>query len=156
LVVGILHLTMTVFEESSGAVITDANVTVEVRAPGQEGVATGPMVARKNSIAPTFYDVNTTVDRVGTWVFTVGVSSELAKVSADFPIEVTETNPFVAMATLVVLLAFVSVLGLSVRAIPAQRRKGRSEERALDTSMTRRINCKKSHESEPLCCWRSP
>ena len=121
---GSLHLTMTVVERASGAFIMDARVTVTGRGPGEDAPETGALVASNNSIDPTFYDVNTTVDREGTWMFTVEVTGEPGQAAAGFAIQVTEANPFTGIVTILALLAFLTVLGLSVRVFLTQQRSG--------------------------------
>ena len=123
-VLGSLHLTMTVVERSSGAFIMDAQVTVTGRGPGEEAVEMGPLVASNNSIDPTFYDTNTTVEREGTWVFTVGVTSDLGQAAAEFAVEVTRASPVTGIVTILGLLAFLTVLGLSVRVFLRQQTRG--------------------------------
>jgi hypothetical protein len=119
---GSLHLTMTVVERSSGAFIMDARVSVTGAGPGGEAAEIGPLVAQNNPLDPTFYDIGTSVDREGTWTFTVGVSSELGDASSDFPIQVARASPLTGIATLLGFLAFLTVLGLSVRVFLRQQR----------------------------------
>ena len=130
-VLGRLHLTMTFVEKSSGAFIMDAEVTVAGKGPGEGAAGIGPLAARNSLLDPAFYDVSTSVDREGTWTFTVRVSSELGDASADFPIEVTRSSPLAGFATLLGLLAFLTVLGLSVRLFLSQqsRRTGKNRGR---------------------------
>jgi hypothetical protein len=123
-VLGRLHMTMTVVERSSGVFITDAQVTVTGMGPGEEAVEMGPLVASNNSSDPTFYDISTTVDREGTWVFTVGVTSDLGQAATEFAIEVTKASTFMGMVTILALLAFLTVLGLSVRVFLRQQARG--------------------------------
>ena len=122
-VVGNLHLTMSVADETSGAYIFDAVVTVAGTGPDVITPELGPFVAEKNPLDPTFYDISTSVDRVGIWTFTIDVSGELGDVSTEIDIEVTAVNPVAGIVTIVALMAFLLVLGLSVRAFLKQQRK---------------------------------
>ena len=122
-VVGNLHLTMSIANETSGAHIFDAVVTVAGAGPDVDTPELGPFVAEKNPLDPTFYDINTSIDRVGVWRFTIDVSGELGDVSTEIDIEVKSVSPVAGIVTLVALVAFLLVLGLSVRAFLKQQRK---------------------------------
>jgi len=129
-VVGNLHLTISVADESSGAYLLDAEVSVDGTGPGAEAPDLGPIVAEKNPLDPTFYDINTSVDRVGIWKFTIDVSGELGDASTEFEIEVMSVSPIAGILTIVGLVAFLIVLGLSVRAFLKQQRNASGRGRA--------------------------
>lgn len=129
-VVGNLHLTMSVADEASGAYILDAVVTVAGAGPAVDTPELGPFVAEKNPLDPTFYDINTSVDREGIWKFTIDISGELGDVSTEIDIEVSSVSPVAGIVALVALLAFLLVLGLSVRAFLKQQRKASGRGRA--------------------------
>lgn len=125
---GALHLTMTVADASSKRLIPNAVVTVTGKGPGvgQGGVAQlGPLFAQSTPAFPNFYDVNTTVDSVGTWTFTVAVSSRLGDASADFPIKVGKSSIIPGVVALASLLVFVIIVGLSVRMYFSERGRRR-------------------------------
>ena len=124
-VVGNLHLTMNITDTASDTLILDANVTVSARGPESETVEIGPLQAQNNLDDLSFYDVNTSVDRLGAWVFTVSVSGELGDASTEFPIEVTESSPLIAIVTLLALVAFLAALGFSLRAFLRERGRGK-------------------------------
>ena len=131
-VVGNLHLTVSVADNESGAYIFDAVVTITGAGPGP-GADTpelGPYVADKNPLDPTFYDINTSVDRVGIWRFTIDVSGELGDASTEIEIEVTSVSPIAGILTVVGLVAFLLVLGLSVRVFLKQQRNASGRGRA--------------------------
>ena len=123
--VGNLHLTLAVTDALSGMYFLTAGITVTGIGPASEAVEIGPLTALNNPGEPAFYDVSTSVDRVGTWNFTVAVSSDLGEASADFPIEVRGSSPMTGIILLVALLAFLSVTGFSIRIYLRERGKGR-------------------------------
>ncbi|MCH8869081.1 MAG: hypothetical protein IIC85_05175 [Chloroflexi bacterium] len=123
--VGPLHLTMTVTETATGASIIGADVVVTGVGPDSTSVEIGPLEATSDLQDPTFYDVALQVDRIGIWVFTVVVEADLGKGTADFPIEVVESSPITGIVTIVAVVAFGLVLGLTVRLFLTERKKGR-------------------------------
>ena len=122
-VVGALHLTMTIIDLSSSTFVRNAQVTVAARGPDSNSTEIGPLMAETNLLDPTFYDVTTTVDRVGTWTFTVSVSSELGDASSDFTFEVKRASPFFGIFTWVTVVVFLAVVGLGL--LPYLRERGR-------------------------------
>lgn len=114
---GMLDLTITVADATSKAFILDATVTVNGRGPedpqGGQPAEVGPLVAQANP--PNFYDVLITVDRVGVWTFTVAVRGRLGEASAEFPIRVRSSSIIPGVVTLVALVVFVVLAGLSAR-----------------------------------------
>ncbi|MDP6065091.1 MAG: hypothetical protein QGI49_09915 [SAR202 cluster bacterium] len=129
-VVGNLHLTISVADESTGAYVLDAEVSVTGAGPRSEVPDLGPIVAEKNPLDPTFYDINTFADRVGAWKFTIDVSGELGDASTEIEIEVTSISPIAGILTIVGLVAFLLVLGLSVRVFLKQQRNALGSGRA--------------------------
>lgn len=116
-VLGALDLTITVADATSKAFILDANVTVSGRGPedpqGGQAAEMEPVLALSNP--PNFYDALVTVDRVGVWTFTVAVRGRLGEASADFPIRVRGSSIIPGVVTMVSLLVFVVLAGLSAR-----------------------------------------
>jgi hypothetical protein len=131
-VVGAFHMTMNVTDTANNAPIIDANVIVSAVGPvdpeDPESGPTilGPLEAKNSPTDPIFYDINTVVGKEGTWMFTVDVNAGLGEASTEFPIEVTTANPITGIVTLITLLTFVTILGLSVRAY--LRERGRREQ----------------------------
>ena len=113
-VVGLLHATMTVADLSSGRFVLDADVTVTGRGPEGEAIEIGPLEVRNNPTDSTFYEVNARVDRVGTWTFTVSVSSDLGQASADFAIKVRTESPIFKLLTWVTAAVFFALVGLGL------------------------------------------
>jgi hypothetical protein len=127
--VGTLHLTMTVSDLDTSTFVMGADVEVTAVGPDSNSIEIGPIEATPDPTDPAYYDVAAQVDRIGTWMFTVDVSSEQGDASATFPIEVREANPITGIITLIALLAFVAVLGFSVRAFLRERGKGKRQRR---------------------------
>ena len=125
--VGALHMTLTISDTKTRAYLLDANVVVEGKGP-ESGAAIGPFTAEKNLDDPRFYDVNTVVGVEGAWTVTVRIDASLGEAVAEFPIEVRNPSPITGVATLLVLLAFLAILGISLRAYLRERR-GRSRRR---------------------------
>ena len=125
-VVGNIHLTVTVEEAATDEYVLDARVAVVGEGPGDNPIELGPMVADRNLREPTYYEINTSVDEVGPWVFTVLVDAAPGAAEATFTIEVVKASPLGGIAILVVLLGLVTVLGLSGRAYFRQRKRDAS------------------------------
>ena len=126
---GALHMTLTVTDTKRQAYLLDAAVVVEGTGP-ESGATIGPLTAEKNLDDPRFYDVNTVVDVEGLWTVTVRVDASLGEAVAEFPIEVRSPSPIAGVATLVVLLAFLTILGISLRAYLGERRGRKRRRRA--------------------------
>ena len=119
--VGALHLTLTVANAGTQAYLIDAVVVVEGTGP-DDGAVIGPFTAEKNLDDPRFYDVNTVVEAEGAWTVTVTIDASLGEAVAEFPLDVRSPSPIAGVATLLVLLAFLTILGVSLRAYFRERR----------------------------------
>lgn len=126
--VGNLHLTVSVADAVSKVYITGADVVVTASEPGAGEI--GPLNAYDSLQGVGFYDVNTSVDMEGMWTFTVAVSSEIGDASVPFEIEVKNANPVAGVVTLVVLVALLTVIGLSVRTLISDRGRPRPKRRS--------------------------
>lgn len=124
-VVGRLHLTMTITVISTQELVLDAGVAVSGTGPDADSAELGPIMGQNNPSNPAFYDVNTSVDRVGTWTFNVSVDGEAGQAATDFSIEVKRSTPIGGIVTMLVLVALVIVVGLSLRAYLSDRGKRR-------------------------------
>ena len=123
-VVGNIHLTVTVEESATDEYVLDASVAVIGEGPGDDPIEMGPLVADRNLREPTYYEINTSVDEVGPWAFTVQVDAASGHAETTFTFEVVKASPLGGIAILAVLLGLVTVLGLSVRAYFRQRKRG--------------------------------
>lgn len=124
-VVGNLHVTMTITAPPDENLILDAEVSVSGAGPESETVEIGPLRAEHNAADPSYYDVNTFVDRQGEWRFTVSVNGPQGEGTARFPIEVKTQSPLIGIVTITALVAFLAALGYSLRAFLRERNRGR-------------------------------
>ena len=122
-VVGNIHLTVTVEDSATDEYVLDASVVVIGEGPGDNPIELGPIVADRSLREPTYYEVNTSVDALGQWDFTVLIDAVPGQAETTFTLEVVEANPLGGIAILAVLLGLVTVLGLSVRAYFRQRKR---------------------------------
>ena len=122
-VVGSLHLTMTIAEASSGESMLNAEVTVVGSGPDTEAVEIGPLTAQPNPVDPLFYDINTSVDRVGVWTFTVAVRADPGEGSADSQLKVEKPGALTKYLTWVTVIVFFALIGLGL--LPYLRERGR-------------------------------
>ena len=122
--IGVFHMTMTIADASTKAYLVDAEVRITGVGPDGPANEVGPLIATGSLRDPSFYEANPSVDREGTWVFTIAVAAELGEASADFPVEVRQANPLIGVVTFLALAAFLVILGLSARAYLRERRAG--------------------------------
>ena len=124
-VAGNLHLTMKVMEKSTSIFVLDATIIVSGTGPSDRATGVGPIVATNNSLDPTFYDVNLSVDEIGKWLFTISIEADLGEADVTFEIEVVKSSPVSGIIALAVLIALVTILGLSIRALVREQQKKR-------------------------------
>ena len=85
------------------------------------------IIAMDNTVLdPTSYEVNVPLNQEGLWTITVKVSTEIGLVESVFEIEVQETDAVVPMVTLLALIGFLIILGLSARARVKEYRSKRA------------------------------
>ena len=75
---------------------------------------------------PTYYELNVPLNHEGLWTITLEISVDEGAAMTVFEIEVLETNPVVPILTLMALLGFLFILGVSGRAWIRVYRKKRS------------------------------
>ena len=124
-VVGNLHVTMTITAPPGDELILDAEVSVSGSGPESQDVEIGPLAAEHNAADPSYYDINTFVDRQGEWRFSVTVNGPRGEGMTDFPIEVGTRSPLIGIVTILALVAFLAALGYSLRAFLRERSRGR-------------------------------
>ena len=122
--VGLLHLTLEITDRASATFVPDATLIVTGTGPESNEADIGPLEVQRSLSDSPFYEVSTSVDREGTWLFNVSVSGDLGDGSADFFIEVRNASPLVGLATLLVMVLLLVVLGLSFRAYLKEGAKG--------------------------------
>ena len=116
-VVGTLHLTVRITETASDMLVLNADVTVTAVGPVGPDLGPaelGPLKAMNTPSNPAFYDLATSVDRLGEWMFTVAVASEFGEGVAEFPLEVREQGFLGGVITLLAGLALLIIVGLSL------------------------------------------
>ena len=123
--VGNLHLSITVMDAATETPVVNAAVEVEGTGPDSTEVEIGPTPAAVSIQDPSYYEVNTAVDREGWWSFTATVTDEAGEHSAQFRVEVRNASPVTGILTLSVLAVFLVIFGLSFRASLGGRKRKR-------------------------------
>ena len=117
--IGEIAMTLAVIELQTRTVVIRADVTMTANGPGETVI--GPLKVETDSADPSFYDLRTTIDKEGIWMFSVQVDAPAGEGAADFTFEVKKSSSITGIITLLTLLAFAVILGLSVRAFLGQR-----------------------------------
>ncbi len=128
--VGNLHLALTVTDAVTQAPVLDANVELVGTGPDSAEIEIGPTIAANSPQDPAYYEVNTSVSREGLWLFTTTIMDAAGDHSADFQVEVKNASPITGILTLVVLVAFLVIFGLSIRASLGGKRRRRKRQTA--------------------------
>ncbi len=122
LVVGEAILILSVANPDTGARVLNADVTITPTGPGEASASS--LIAGPDSYDPTLYEARAELDAEGRWVFTIDVSAHAGTGSASFAYDVKKLSPIAGLITLAALLAFLTILGLSIRAFIKDRTKG--------------------------------
>ena len=122
-VVGALHMTMTVSESAAQALVLDADITVVGTGPDAEASEIGPLRAQNSPTNPAFYDISTTVDRVGIWSFNVSVDAGAGVGQTEFAIDVQTANPLFKILTWITVVGFLALVAMGVMPVLRQRRR---------------------------------
>lgn len=101
--------------------VLDAIVTVTGTGPDSIAPEIGPTVLINNPIDLSFYETTITVPRSGVWNFVLDIVSDHGSASTQFEVNVQESSPLIGTLTLFVLLALITVLGVSFRSYLRQR-----------------------------------
>ena len=128
--VGNLHLALTVTDPATNSPVLDANVEIVGAGPDSTEIEIGPTIAANSAQDPTYYEVNTEVKREGVWLFTTTITDDDGKHSTEFQVEVKNASPITGILTLIVLLAFLVIFGLSLRASLGGKRRRRKRQAA--------------------------
>lgn len=128
--VGNLHLALTVTDPATESPVLDARVEIVGAGPESTEIEIGPTIAANSAQDPTYYEVNTSVSREGIWLFTTTITDGDGEHSADFQVEVKNASPITGILTLVVLVAFLIIFGLSLRASLGGKRRRRKRQAA--------------------------
>ena len=116
LIVGEAILIMEVSNPRTGDRVLDADITITPRAPGDMDPEYATIEVFPDSYDPTLYEARTNLDVEGSWMFRIDVSGSEGIGEAIFTYEVKRVSPIGGIITLMALLAFLTVLGLSMRA----------------------------------------
>ena len=129
LVVGEAILILSVANRDTGDRVLNAIVTVTPEGPESASSSAGPLIAGPDSYDPTLYEARAELDAEGRWMFTIEVSGQSGTGSASFAYDVKHLSPIAGLITLAALLAFLIILGLSIRAFIKDRTGGRRARR---------------------------
>ena len=128
--VGNLHLALTVTDPATKTPVLDAKVALQGTGPDSTEVEIGPTTAANSAQDPTYYEVNTSVGREGIWLFKTTITDPDGEHSVDFQVEVKNASPITGILTMVVLVAFLIIFGLSIRASLGGKRRRRKKRAA--------------------------
>ena len=128
--VGNLHLALTVTDPATDTPVLGANVELMGTGPDSTEIEIGPTIAANSAQDPTYYEVNTSVGREGMWLFTTTITDADGEHSADFQVEVKNASPITGILTMVILVVFLIIFGLSLRASLGGKRRRRKRRAA--------------------------
>ena len=101
------------------------NVTIVPQGPEDVEGIPAKLHAIADTYDPTLYEVRAELPSAGPWTFDVIVDGQPGSGEAQFSYDVKRVSPIGGIITLVTLLAFLTVIGLSMRAFLKERSKGR-------------------------------
>ena len=125
-IVGEAVLILQVADPDTGVSVPNADVRAVSTGPEGPGV---PLTFGPDSYDPTLYEARSVLEAEGPWEVIITVSGEDGSGSALFTYDVKRASPIAGIITLATLLAFVTILGLSMRAFLKQRAGGQSGSR---------------------------
>ena len=123
---GIVHFAAYVEDRDSKLRYSNAEVVLTGLGPVTDGNLRAILqrTSMNNAVLdPTSYEVNVPLTQEGSWAITVGVSADKGSAEAVFEIKVQETDAVVPTLTLVALIGFLIILGMSARAWVKEYRK---------------------------------
>jgi hypothetical protein len=120
---GVVHFAAYVQDIGTGVRYLNANVRLTASGPGSQDPEIGPEKMPNNLMDPSYYELNTAVDRDGIWFVMIEVSTSDAEASTVFEMKVQERNSVLPILTLGALIAFLIILGTSARAWVREYRK---------------------------------
>ena len=104
--------------------VTGLDVTIVPSRPEDAGSESDRLPGLVDSYDPTLYETRVELPSDGPWTFDVIVDGQAGSGEARFAYDVKRVNPIGGIITLVTLLAFLTVIGLSMRAFLKERGKG--------------------------------
>ena len=126
---GSVHVSLRVVDLAQGLAAPDASVTMSGYVLGEQGSRLESFEGLEADLYeedPVFWDIDLAIEQVGDWVFTVAVEGDLGEGSADFDVAVRKSSPVTGIITVVVLVAFLSVVALAMRTYLTARRGKRT------------------------------
>ncbi len=127
--VGEAILIVEVTDPDTGERIVNMGVTIVPRGPEGSGGASDTLYGIADSYDPTLYETRAELPSAGPWTFEVRVDGSAGSGDALFTYDVKQVNPIGGIITLLTLLAFLIVIGLSMRAFLKERGKGQRVKR---------------------------
>ena len=125
--VGPTHLTIRIKDVRTALFKIASVVLVTGTGPNSDVIELGPLNAKRDSIDPSYHDLSLVFDRPGLWTITVLFEDDESAQSANFLINVRKSNPVQGILTLIGVMAFLGVLGLSGRVYLKERKRGKNK-----------------------------
>ena len=122
---GVVHFAAYVQDIGTGVRYLNAKVKLTASGPGSQNPEVGPKKMPNNLMDPSYYELNTAVDRDGIWFVMIEVSTSDGEASAVFEMNVQDPNPVLPILTLGALISFLVIIGMSARAWVREYRKKR-------------------------------
>ncbi len=126
---GAVHVSLRVVDAVTGVAVPEASVAMSGRVLREDGSVLGSfedVPATPFAEDPVFWDIDLAVTEVGDWVFSVSVDGEEGAGAAEFDVRVRESSPVTGIITVIVLVAFLSVVALAMRTYFGAKKAKRS------------------------------
>ncbi len=127
--VGEAILILEVTDPDTGERILGLDVTIVPSGPESSEVEPGVLYGVADSYDPTLYETRAELPSAGPWTFNVLVDGQPGSGEALFAYDVKQVNPIGGIITLLTLLAFLTIIGFSMRAFLKERGKGQRARR---------------------------
>ncbi len=137
-IVGEAIVILQITDADTGLRVPDAEVELTATGPDSQASPLGTLAFGPDSYDPTLYETRVMLDIEGRWTFSISVSADGGSGDALFNYDVKRASPVAGIITLTTLLAFLIVLGLSMRAFLKQRSGQRSGQRTNGQRARRR------------------
>ena len=123
--VGATHLTIRIKDVRTALFSIASVVLVTGTGPNTDVIELGPVNAKRDPIDPSYHDLSLVFDRPGLWTITVLFEGDENAQSANFLVDVRKSNPVQGIFTLIGVMAFLGVLGLSARVYLKERKRSK-------------------------------
>lgn len=108
---GLVHLTFSVSDVETGAIVTDATLELIATPPAESVMAEASLPIDKSDINPDLYDVDVRLEEEGVWELGLFIEGPRGSAQAEIPLEVRGPASKI-FAILIVVLAFPMLLAL--------------------------------------------